>query len=194
MGFATARAAVQDPPRAADRPRGRAPARARRGPAVGPPTRRGASPCHSGRLPRRFAQRAFAADTLWGVAALLWIGSGLWRYLAGTEKSTEYYNRNHFFLAKMTLLAAILLLELWPMVKLVRGRTALRRGASAEAVVTPAIARRIAVVSDVQAAISSSWCSSRPRWPAGWVRRRAADGRLLSRGGCSARFPRRPTL
>jgi putative membrane protein len=98
-------------------------------------------------------QRAFAADTLWGVSALLWIGSGLWRYLAGTEKSTEYYNRNHFFLAKMTLLAAILLLELWPMVKLARGRNAVRRGASAAAVVTPAIARRIAAVSDVQAAL-----------------------------------------
>jgi putative membrane protein len=98
-------------------------------------------------------QRAFAADTLWGVSAILWIGTGLWRYLAGTEKSTEYYNRNHFFLAKMTLLAAILLLELWPMVKLARGRNAVRRGASAEAVVTPAIARRIAVVSDVQAAL-----------------------------------------
>jgi putative membrane protein len=98
-------------------------------------------------------QRAFAADTLWGVSALLWIGTGLWRYLAATEKSTEYYNRNHFFLAKMTLLAAILLLELWPMVKLARGRNAVRRGASAEAVVTPAIARRIAVVSDVQAAL-----------------------------------------
>jgi putative membrane protein len=53
----------------------------------------------------------------------------------------------------MALLAAILLLELWPMVKLVRGRIALRRGGSAEAVVTPAIARRIAIVSDVQAAL-----------------------------------------
>jgi putative membrane protein len=98
-------------------------------------------------------ERAFAADMLWGVSALLWIASGLWRYLAGTEKSTEYYNRNHFFLAKMTLLAAILLLELWPMVKLVRGRMAVRRGASAETVVTPAIARRIAAVSYFPAAL-----------------------------------------
>jgi putative membrane protein len=98
-------------------------------------------------------QRAFAADTLWGVSAILWIGTGLWRYLGGTEKGIEYYNRNHFFLAKMTLLAAILLLELWPMVKLVRGRIALRRGASVAAVVTPAIARRIAGVSYVQAAL-----------------------------------------
>jgi putative membrane protein len=34
-------------------------------------------------------QRAFAADTLWGVSALLWIGSGLWRYLAGTDSAAQ---------------------------------------------------------------------------------------------------------
>jgi len=38
--------------------------------------------------------RAFRADTLWGVAAALWIGSGLWRALAGTEKSLQYYLHN----------------------------------------------------------------------------------------------------
>jgi putative membrane protein len=97
--------------------------------------------------------RAFAADALWGVAAMLWIGSGVWRYLAGTEKSTAYYNRNHFFLAKMSLLAVVLLLEIWPMVKLIRWRTAVRRGASAEVFAMPETARRIAVVSYVQSAL-----------------------------------------
>jgi putative membrane protein len=96
---------------------------------------------------------AFSADTLWGLSAALWIGSGLWRYLAGTEKSTAYYNRNHFFLAKMALLAMILLLEIWPMVKLVGWRAEVRRGTPAEAVGTPEIARRIAAVSSVQAAL-----------------------------------------
>ena len=84
---------------------------------------------------------------------MLWIGSGVWRYLAGTEKSTAYYNRNHFFLAKMSLLAVVLLLEIWPMVKLIRWRTAVRRGASAEAFAMPETARRIAVVSYVQSAL-----------------------------------------
>lgn len=97
--------------------------------------------------------RVFDADTRWGVAAMLWIGSGLWRYLAGTDKSTAYYNRNHLFLAKMSLLAVVLLLELWPMVKLIRWRIAVRRGESAEAIATPEAARRIAAVSYVQCAL-----------------------------------------
>lgn len=94
--------------------------------------------------------RAFAADTLWGLSALLWISSGLWRYLADIEKSTGYYNRNHFFFAKMGLLALVLLLEIWPMVKLIGWRAAARRG---EVGAAPATARRIAAVSSVQAAL-----------------------------------------
>ncbi|HTE44315.1 MAG TPA: DUF2214 family protein, partial [Gemmatimonadaceae bacterium] len=31
-------------------------------------------------------RRAFTADAWWGIAAILWIGTGLWRALAGTEK------------------------------------------------------------------------------------------------------------
>ena len=75
------------------------------------------------------ARRAFAADTWWGVAAGLWIATGLWRLLAGTEKATSYYLHNHVFFAKMGCLALILVLELWPMTTLIRWRvTAKRRG------------------------------------------------------------------
>jgi putative membrane protein len=90
-------------------------------------------------------RRAFAADSLWGLAGALWIGSGLWRLLAGTEKSTGYYLQNHMFFAKMGFLVLLLLLELWPMTTLVRWR----RGA------TPDLqaARRIAGISYVQAAL-----------------------------------------
>lgn len=102
---------------------------------------------------RAALQRAFAADSLWGLSAMLWIGTGLWRYLAGTEMSSEYYNRNHLFLAKMSLLAAVLLLELWPMVTLIRWRMAVRAGVTAEEVATPQAARRIALVSYVQGAL-----------------------------------------
>lgn len=98
-------------------------------------------------------RRAIAADSLWGLSAMLWIGTGLWRYLAGTEMSSEYYNRNHLFLGKMSLLAAILLLEIWPMVTLIRWRLSLRAGAAAEEVATPLAARRIAAVSYVQCAL-----------------------------------------
>src|SRR4029079_871880 len=70
----------------------------------------------------RALRRALAADGWWGIAALPWIGTGLWRLLAGPEKATGYYLRNHLFMAKMGLLVLVLLLEAWPMVTLVRLR------------------------------------------------------------------------
>lgn len=73
-------------------------------------------------------RRVFAADSWWGVSAILWIGTGLARVLAGMEKSTEYYLRNHVFWAKMALLLVILLLETRPMVTLIRWRSAHQRG------------------------------------------------------------------
>ena len=96
-------------------------------------------------------RRALRADTDWGIAAALWIVTGLWRYLGSVEKTTAYYNGNHAFLAKMALLALILLLEIWPMVTLIRWRVALGRGGSVETVAVPATARRIALISNVQA-------------------------------------------
>ena len=83
------------------------------------------------RLDRASLRRVFAADGWWGLAAVLWIGTGLWRLLAGTEKATGYYFANEVFRAKMGLLVAILLLELWPALTLVRWRRkAARSGAS----------------------------------------------------------------
>src|SRR5205085_3424699 len=67
-------------------------------------------------------RRAFAADSWWGAAALLWISTGLWRLVAGTEKDTAYYMQNHAFFAKMGALGILLLLEIWPMVTLIRWR------------------------------------------------------------------------
>jgi putative membrane protein len=82
-------------------------------------------------LDRGSARRVFAADSWWGLAAVLWIGTGLWRLLAGTEKATGYYVANHIFYAKMGFFAAILLLELWPAITLVRWRrNAARSGSS----------------------------------------------------------------
>ena len=40
-------------------------------------------------LDRAAMVRAFHADTWWGIAAVLWISTGLWRLLAGTEKATS---------------------------------------------------------------------------------------------------------
>ena len=79
---------------------------------------------------RGSTRRVFAADGWWGLAAVLWIGTGLWRLLAGTEKATSYYLANHVFFAKMGFLAAILLLELWPAITLVRWRRKAARSGS----------------------------------------------------------------
>ena len=67
------------------------------------------------------------ADTFWGVAAVIWIGTGLWRAFGGLERGTAYYLGNHVFWLKMTLLAVILVLEIWPMTVLIRWRIALSR-------------------------------------------------------------------
>ncbi len=73
--------------------------------------------------------RAFVADSWWGAAAGLWIVTGLWRLLEGTEKETPYYLGNRFFMAKMSILAVILVLEIKPMITLTRWRKALKKSA-----------------------------------------------------------------
>jgi putative membrane protein len=99
----------------------------------------------------RSIQRVFRADMLWAIAAMLWIGTGLWRYLGGLEKGYAYYNANHYFIAKMSLLVLILVLEVWPMITLIRWRIAIGRNESPAAVVAPAAAHRIAIISHIQA-------------------------------------------
>ncbi|MCU0635281.1 MAG: DUF2214 family protein [Gemmatimonadaceae bacterium] len=98
--------------------------------------------------------RAFAADNWWGLAALLWVGSGLWRAFAGTEKASAYYWAQPVFWIKMGLLGAIVLLELWPMVTLVRWRIAQSRGTLPALEALRAPARTIAVISAVQVALT----------------------------------------
>ena len=72
-------------------------------------------------------RRAFSADKWWGIAALLWISTGVWRLMAGTEKPMRFYMENHLFFAKMGFLALILLLELYPMFTLLRWRRRVAR-------------------------------------------------------------------
>lgn len=95
-------------------------------------------------------RRAFLADAWWGIAALLWISTGLWRALGGTEKPSSYYWHNHIFYAKMGLLLLVLLLEIWPMMTLIRWRVDLQRGTLDPLPVIAQRAWRIARISDVQ--------------------------------------------
>ncbi|HEV8358740.1 MAG TPA: DUF2214 family protein [Gemmatimonadales bacterium] len=73
-------------------------------------------------------RRALDADAWWGVAAGVWIVTGLLRAFGGYEKTPSYYMHNHLFLAKMGLLVIILVLEAGPMQGLIRWRRALARG------------------------------------------------------------------
>ena len=91
-------------------------------------------------------RRAFIGDAWWGVAAALWLITGLWRLLGSTEKSTAYYVESHAFLLKMGLFLAVAGLEVWPMLTLMRWRTK-------RAVPNPRDAGRIEVISYVQCAL-----------------------------------------
>ncbi len=94
-----------------------------------------------GKLDREGLRHVFAADAWWGVAALLWIGTGLWRVFGATEKSTEYYLDNHVFWSKMLLLLGIILMEIRPMVTLARWRRDVARGLPPETSSAPRLAR-----------------------------------------------------
>jgi putative membrane protein len=66
--------------------------------------------------------RVLGADNLWGLAALLWIGTGLARAFGGLEKGSDYYLASDMFRVKMALFALTFLLEAWPMVALIQAR------------------------------------------------------------------------
>jgi putative membrane protein len=69
-----------------------------------------------------------SADTLWGIAALMWISTGLVRAFSSLEKGSQYYLNNGMFWIKMTLLVIILLLEVWPMATFIGWRVRLGKG------------------------------------------------------------------
>ena len=95
---------------------------------------------------RENLQRVFLTDALWGVAAFLWISTGLWRFLGGLEKGTGYYLQNHVFLTKMALLVLILVLEVSPIVTLIRWRKTAAAGMPGDY----RAARRLATISRIQ--------------------------------------------
>jgi putative membrane protein len=70
--------------------------------------------------------RLLAADNVWGLAALLWIASGLGRVFLG-GKEPAFYWRNGFFWLKIALFGMVFILELAPMTTFIRVRNARRR-------------------------------------------------------------------
>jgi len=73
-------------------------------------------------------RRLFAADTVWGVAAALWVATGLLRAFGGLEKGSTFYLQSRLFYLKMALFLAIVGLEVWPMLTFAGWRQARRRG------------------------------------------------------------------
>ncbi|MDR6608870.1 DUF2214 family protein [Pseudomonas synxantha] len=67
------------------------------------------------------------ADNIWGVSAVVLLISGGMRAFGGYEKGTDYYLHQPLFHLKMTLFVLILLLEIAPMVTLIKWRIALGR-------------------------------------------------------------------
>jgi len=70
----------------------------------------------------RAIRRALVGDAWWGIAAVVWLATVLWRLIGGTEKSTSYYTESNAFLVKMSLFLVVLALEIWPMTTLIRWR------------------------------------------------------------------------
>lgn len=90
-------------------------------------------------------RRALACDAWWGMAALLWLATGLWRAFGGLEKGTAHYLANTAFHAKMGLFVLVVLLEVRPMITLTRWRRALSRGTRLDTGAARGISRTSAV-------------------------------------------------
>ena len=87
------------------------------------------------------------ADNIWGLSALVVIGSGRLRLL-WLEKGWEVYSASPFFYAKMSVFGLVFALEVWPMVTLIGVRTRQKKDGL---VLDADAARRFARISFVQA-------------------------------------------
>lgn len=94
-------------------------------------------------------RRLFAADAVWGVAAVLWLATGLLRAFGGLEKGTEFYLSSPLFWTKMGLFVSVVALEIWPMATFIAWRARLRRGLA----VDTSRARALFVVNHVEMAL-----------------------------------------
>jgi putative membrane protein len=73
-------------------------------------------------------RRLFAADGVWGLAAALWLVTGLLRAFAGLEKGSAFYLGSGLFWTKMLLFVSVVVLEIHPMMTLIRWRATVRKG------------------------------------------------------------------
>ena len=82
----------------------------------------------------------FHADNWYGIAVLVWVGTGLVRAFGGLEKGTAHYVENTWFLWKMGLFCLVFLLELYPIILLIKWRRSLKRGGAIDLGRAPVLA------------------------------------------------------
>jgi len=92
-----------------------------------------------GPLDREGLRRLFAADSVWGAAALLWLATGLLRAFGGLEKGSAFYLASRLFWLKLALFALVVVLEIWPMLTLMRWRRAVGSGRAPDTSAAPAL-------------------------------------------------------
>ncbi|KQN54614.1 hypothetical protein ASE98_16745 [Pseudomonas sp. Leaf48] len=93
------------------------------------------------------ARSVLIADNLWGICAVVLLLSGGMRAFGGYEKGADYYLHQPLFHLKMTFFVLILLLEIAPMVTLIKWRIALGR----KTAIDTARAKLFARISHVEA-------------------------------------------
>ena len=79
-------------------------------------------------VPRDGVAKVLAADNVWGVAAVLWLVTGLLRAFGPFEKGSAFYLATPAFLVKMGLFIGIIALELWPMITFIQWRMRQAKG------------------------------------------------------------------
>ena len=70
----------------------------------------------------RALRRAYAGDAWWSAAVVLWLITGVWQLMSGSEKVVNYYSTELGFFIKMALFVAVVALEVWPTTTVVRWR------------------------------------------------------------------------
>jgi putative membrane protein len=95
-------------------------------------------------------ERTLMADNAWGVAALLWLVTGLLRAFGSFEKGSGYYLHSGPFLIKMALVIFVFSLEVWPMVTFIKWRIAKGKGLPLDFSKVAKLAR----VNDVEVALT----------------------------------------
>ncbi|NWB83468.1 DUF2214 family protein [Pseudomonas gingeri] len=92
-------------------------------------------------------RQVFVWDNLWGISAGVLLITGGLRAFGGFEKGTDYYLHQPLFHLKLTLFVIILLLELAPMITLIKWRIARKKSS----VIDIGRARLFARISHIEA-------------------------------------------